>query len=236
MRKLKLKKYEVDLDGDTIYLCDLSGSKTLDFVIPEVVLGDEYDTKNIDFEEGDVVLDIGANVGSLSIMLAKQYPFLKIYAYEAHPINYTILKKNIEDNNVTNISAFNFAVYSVDDHFIDINLNSVNTGASTIFVNPKDHPKLYSPEFSNIEVPTISMDSIIRSNNIDSIKLLKMDCEGSEFDIIENSNLINEIKISNFAIEVHLFMEKYGKSVDNLVNILDEVTIDTVLLKYSGLK
>jgi len=235
MKKLELKKYEIDLDGHTIYLSDLSSSRTLDFVIPEAVVGDEYNTKNIDFKKGDVVLDIGANVGSVSIMLAKKYPFLKIYAYEAHPVNYNILKKNIEDNNVTNVNAFNYAVYSVDDHFIDINLNSDNTGASNVFINPKDHPNLYPSEFSNIEVPTISLDSIIRTNNIDSIKFIKMDCEGSEFEIIENSNLISEIKIENLAIEIHLFMEKYGKNVNNLVNILDEVTTNDVLIKYSGL-
>jgi len=56
-----------------------------------------------------------------------------------------------------------------------------------------------------------------------------------EFEIIENSNLISEIKIENLAIEIHLFMEKYGKNVNNLVNILDEVTTNDVLIKYSGL-
>lgn len=235
MKKLELKKYEIDLDGHTIYLSDLSSSRTLDFVIPEAVVGDEYNTKNIDFKEGDVVLDIGANVGSVSIMLAKKYPFLKIYAYEAHPVNYNILKKNIEDNNITNINAFNYAVYSADDHLIDINLNSDNTGASNVFVNPKDHPNLYPSEFSNIEVSTISFDSIISNNNISSIKLLKMDCEGSEFEILENSNLISEIEIENVGIEVHLFMEKYGKSVDNLVNTVNELASGNVSVKYSGL-
>ena len=232
MKNPELKEYKIDIGDSEITLYDIKSSKTLDFVIPEAIVGDEYNTKNIDFKPGDVVLDIGANVGGVSIMLAKKYPFLKIYSYEAHPINYKNLLKNIEKNNITNIEAFNYAVYSVDNHLINISLCTTNTGATNSFI---DIDKRDIGQSSNIDVSTISLDTIIKNNNIENLKFLKMDCEGAEFEILESSKLINEISVENLGIEVHLFMEEYGKNTNNLVEHLKKITLNSPIIKYSGL-
>jgi len=235
MKPLKLKKYKVNIDNHELILYDIESSRTLDFVIPEAIHGDEYKTKNVDFKPGDVVIDIGANVGSVSIMLAKKYPFLKIYSYEAHPINFQNLQKNIKENNVSNIKAFNNAVFSEDNYFIDISLNIDNTGASNSFIDPEEYPDLYEKEYSSVQVPTISLDTIIKENDIQNIKLLKMDCEGAEFDIFSNSELINQVPLENVGIEIHLFMERLGKNRNELVNHINRICKNPPIIKYNGL-
>jgi FkbM family methyltransferase len=235
MKPLKLKKYKVNIDNHELILYDIESSRTLDFVIPEAIHGDEYKTKNVDFKPGDVVIDIGANVGSVSIMLAKKYPFLKIYSYEAHPINFQNLQKNIKENNVSNIKAFNNAVFSEDNYFIDISLNIDNTGASNSFIDPEEYPDLYEKEYSSVQVPTISLDTIIKENDIQNIKLLKMDCEGAEFDIFSSSELINQVPLENVGIEIHLFMERLGKNRNELVNHINRICKNPPIIKYSGL-
>jgi len=235
MKPLKLKKYKVNIDNHELILYDIESSRTLDFVIPEAIHRDEYKTKNVDFKPGDVVIDIGANVGSVSIMLAKKYPFLKIYSYEAHPINFQNLQKNIKENNVSNIKAFNNAVFSEDNYFIDISLNIDNTGASNSFIDPEEYPDLYEKEYSSVQVPTISLDTIIKENDIQNIKLLKMDCEGAEFDIFSNSELINQVPLENVGIEIHLFMERLGKNRNELVNHINRICKNPPIIKYSGL-
>jgi FkbM family methyltransferase len=217
MKNLNLKKYEITVDNHDIILYDIDSSKTLDFVIPEALYGDEYKLKDVNFQPGDIVLDIGANVGSVSILLAKKYPFLQIYSYEAHPINYSNLLKNIEANNITNIKAFHNAVYSEDNHTIGISMNIDNTGATNSFVDPLYYPGMY---LDSVDVDTISLDTIITSNNIKNIKYLKIDCEGAEFEIFENSKLIENVTIENIGIEIHMFMENLGKSSDNLIELL----------------
>jgi FkbM family methyltransferase len=235
MKPLKLKKYKVNIDNHELILYDIESSRTLDFVIPEAIHGDEYKTKNVDFKPGDVVIDIGANVGSVSIMLAKKYPFLKIYSYEAHPINFQNLQKNIKENNVSNIKAFNNAVFSEDNYFIDISLNIDNTGASNSFIDPEEYPDLYEKEYSSVQVPTISLDTIIKENDIQNIKLLKMDCEGAEFDIFSSSELINQVPLENVGIEIHLFMERLGKNRNELVNHINRICKNPPIIKYNGL-
>lgn len=235
MKPLKLKKYKVNIDNHELILYDIESSRTLDFVIPEAIHGDEYKTKNVDFKPGDVVIDIGANVGSVSIMLAKKYPFLKIYSYEAHPINFQNLQKNIKENNVSNIKAFNNAVFSEDNYFIDINLNIDNTGASNSFIDPEEYPDLYEKEYSSVQVPTISLDTIIKENDIQNIKFLKMDCEGAEFNIFSSSELINQVPLENAGIEIHLFMERLGKNRNELANHINRICKNPPIIKYSGL-
>jgi tRNA A58 N-methylase Trm61 len=71
---------------------------------------DYYLMRTAVFREGDTVVDVGAHSGVVSIYLAKKYPFIKVYAIEPDPVNHTLLKRNIELNNVTNVTAINNAV------------------------------------------------------------------------------------------------------------------------------
>lgn len=58
--------------------------------------------------EGDVVLDGGANVGALSLLVSKRVN--KVVAVEANPVNYKYLLKNINKNNLTNVIPINAAL------------------------------------------------------------------------------------------------------------------------------
>ncbi len=87
----------------------------------------------IDFKEGDIVIDIGANVGMVSILLAKKFPFFKIYSFEPMRNNYESFLKNIELNKVPNgvIKHFNKAV-TKDGRIVSMTKNLINTGNSSV--------------------------------------------------------------------------------------------------------
>ena len=61
-------------------------------------------------QEGDTVVDIGANVGFLSIPAAQKSKTGTLIAVEAHPRTFGLLKENIEKNKLSNIKYFNLAV------------------------------------------------------------------------------------------------------------------------------
>lgn len=215
---MELQHYKVNIDGMELILSDLKSSNTLDFVIGEALHGDEYKTKSINFEPGDIVIDIGANIGAVSIFLAKKYPDITIYAFEAHPVNYENLLRNIKTNNITNIMPFSYAVYSVDDHLIDIRLNPTNTGSTNSFVDHETYLEI-------VKVPTITLDTILKKHNINKIKFLKVDCEGAEFEIFENSKLIKNIPVDYIGIEIHSFFDHAGKERSHaLMSLLNNIS------------
>jgi FkbM family methyltransferase len=152
----------------------------------------------INFQPGDVVLDLGANLGIISILLAKKFPFTKIYSFEASPINYQNFVKNIEDNNCDNITPFNLAVWSTSDATVEIPTSPTNSGGSSIYYKSE-----FFEQYPVSKVQTISLEDIFDQNNIDNCKLLKIDVEGAEYEIFRTFPEEKLSNIKNVGIEFH---------------------------------
>lgn len=175
---------------------------------------------DINFQPGDIILDLGANLGIISILLSKKFPFTKIYSFEASPINYQNFIKNIKDNNCSNITPFNLAVWSTSGDTIQIPTSPTNSGGSSIY---------YKPEFFNqypvLEVQTISLEDIIKQNKIETCKLLKIDVEGAEYEIFKSFPKESLSVIKNIGIEFH---KCEAANLINLKQILKDNNINIV--------
>ena len=190
--------YSYELAGINFYFYDSIISNTVAWVQSEM---EAYNFNTIDFQEGDIVIDIGANVGMISIYLAKKYPFLKIYAFEPVKQNYENLLKNIEINNINEgiITAENVAI-TKDRRNMNIITPLNNTGGSS-FVIERDLNAINSN--INLNVKSITFDDIFEKYNIDKCKLLKIDCEGAEYEILYNASENNLRKCNNMRAEFH---------------------------------
>ena len=62
----------VDIAGVDLTLRDWQGSNVL-AIVPKEILDDDYKLQQIEFRPGDVVVDIGANIGIVAIYLAKTH-------------------------------------------------------------------------------------------------------------------------------------------------------------------
>jgi FkbM family methyltransferase len=186
---------------------------------------------NINFQPDDVILDLGANLGIISILLSKKFPFTKIYSFEASPINYKNFVKNIEDNNCNNITPFNLAVWSTSGEIVKIPTSPTNSGGSSIY---------YKPEFFNqypiSDVQTISLEDIFSQNEIENCKLLKIDVEGAEYEVFktfpkEKLNNIKNIGIEFHKCEANKLINLRQVLKDNKVNIVCEFQTEGNKLK-----
>lgn len=192
--KTKTKQYDF-LDQSLTLTCQET-EHTIDLIQKE--MSTYKSLFKINFQPDDVILDLGANLGIISIILSKKFPFTKIYSYEASPINFQNLIKNIKDNNCNNITPFNLAVWSTTNDTIEIATSPTNSGGSSIY---------YKEEFINkypvSTVKTISLEDILFQNNIKNCKLLKIDVEGAEYKIFKQfpEEKLNVIK--NIGIEYH---------------------------------
>lgn len=123
------------------------------------------------FGPNDVWLDIGANIGAFALRAA---PLVhKVIAVEPEPDNVRWLKRNRDLNNQKNVQIREAAI--VADHQERVWLALSKTFSST-------HRVGSIRGRTNILVDAINIDKIVLDYGVDKIK---MDCEGSEAEILE---------------------------------------------------
>lgn len=132
----------------------------------------DYKLDDLDLKAGDVVVDIGAHKGVVSCYLAKRYPGVRVIAFEPNRANYEVLLKNIEKNGVE-VTAGLCAV-TKDGRLVNIAASESNSGGGTIYSG--------SPG----DIPSVTLQEIFEDYGIDRIALLKIDCEGAEFEILRS--------------------------------------------------
>lgn len=215
IRKVIIKKYSNEsylysckLGGIDFKFCDFIFSCVTEYMPNEI---DDYNFDSIDFKDGDVVIDIGGNIGTVSIYLAKKYPFLKIYAFEPVKQNYENFLKNIELNNINKdiIKVFNLAI-TKDRRDVILTSPFYNSGASNIYDNYSNGIVLNN----DISIKSITFDDIFSNNNISKCKLLKIDCEGAEYEILYSANVENLKNCEYMCGEFHGIEDKREKLYD----------------------
>jgi FkbM family methyltransferase len=163
--------------------------KDYDAALPlyEIFCNNLYNRDHCEINPGDVVVDIGGHLGFFSYFAICKGAD-KVYCFE--PSKDCI--KAIQDNFIfSNLILENLAVTST-------------TGEVIFYYNTKSsmQSSIYTPELSNgIICKSTNLNDYIIKNNIPKINYLKIDCEGSEYDIIKSlseeylSNNINKICI-----------------------------------------
>jgi FkbM family methyltransferase len=138
------------------------------------IFGDNYKVleSGIPFSPNDVILDIGACEGMFSIMMAKLFPFTRVIALEPIPRTYHMMMRNIGLNGCQNIDAYNIGGGKLTGkHPMFMCKDDISGGGSAVMTfNPDQHEK--------IEVDVISLDDLWKREELDRVRLLKIDIEG----------------------------------------------------------
>ena len=165
--------------------------------VSEVFLGHEYDTKLL---HPHVIVDIGANIGTFSVLSAKLHPQATIYAFEPAPATFKHLKKNLELNGVKNVIASDRALSAKTETRQFFQSNS--SGLSSFHLERKGG--------TYVNVECISFADLMREKNIEKIDYLKMDCEGAEYEILMDCPSEVLQKIKNIVLEYHNGITKFN--------------------------
>ena len=142
--------------------------------IPEI----EFCKKEI--KKGDTVVDIGANIGLFTLFFSKLVGTTgRVIAFEPDPENFDVLKKNIELNEITNVTLVQKGVSNKNES-VKLYKSNVSGGHSLI-------KNEWAKEYTNIQ--TVTLDDYFRGEEIDMIKI---DAEGFELEVIEGGKKLLE--------------------------------------------
>lgn len=174
-------------------------------IVDNIFLG-EYSYTGFDIKPTDVVIDIGAHIGIFSLFSAVQATHGKIFAYEPQSENFNLLKINTILNQSSNITFENYAI-------------SDKKSSMRLYLPSKSKclANLYHPSPTYETVNTLTLEDIFSEKKISVCNLLKLDCEGAEYDILTSTSPSIFKRIDKIIFEYHLERNK----LKNLSNFLE---------------
>ena len=166
-----------------------------------------YKAEGYEIKNGDCVVDIGAHIGSFTVWAL--HHGANVIAFEPDEVNFSLLMQNVQEAEKTckgAIDLHNAAVRSIEGiFFIDRGgEGQPNTGGYKI---------VEEMEGESVEVVrSVPVDVIFSS--VPRIDYLKLDCEGSEYDILEKLNDEQWAMINKIVMEWHFDKERAEKVVE----------------------
>lgn len=191
------KVIKVVLDGFTFNVSNRSEF----LILKEIFIDGIYNfTINMDV----IVFDIGMNVGFTSLFFANKKNIQTIYSFEPVKETYNDAIKNFEQNYMLSkkIYAYNQGLFS-SNKLMEFTYNPDNKGSFGFVGNEKF--KKHNNVFHKKKIQLFDVKQIIE-NQLKETELnyvIKIDCEGAEYDIIPEILKINRLPIL-FMIEWHL--------------------------------
>lgn len=138
------------------------------------------------------VVDVGAHIGLFSLYASRAIQAKRIVSVEPDSLNFELLSKNMSDNQVEGSTLVKAAIAG-DSGGRRMYISSSNTGGHS----------LYAGGGSSRSVRAVSLLELFRSSGISECSLLKMDCEGAEMEVLENTpdELLRNVSI--ISLEYH---------------------------------
>lgn len=186
-------------------------------VIEEVFINFLYDFRTI---EHVVVCDVGMNVGVASLFFASFENVKKVYGFEPFLGTFKLAEENFKLNSTiaSKITYYNYGLGKSDSTLSVPLPNSGFLGGTTSDFFYPHLPKNRKSENTTVEIKEISkIIQQIKTEHPSQKILLKLDCEGAEYEIVDNlcdTGLINEVS--------YIFAEYHFKGKEALMQRLTQ--------------
>ncbi|MDT8287588.1 MAG: FkbM family methyltransferase, partial [Elusimicrobiales bacterium] len=130
--------------------------------------------------DGDIVMDVGANIGWFSLVLSTgARP--AVYAFEPAARSYRLLCENIRLNGKTNVVPVNMAVDAAAGRKALFLYKDCNQGRHSLIKAPK--------HVASVEVDSTTLDDFMSRNDMTdrAVKFIKIDTEGNELNVLKGA-------------------------------------------------
>jgi len=208
-----------------LYKLSLRGIGILNTGDPKVT-GESYFFGNILSKYNiKVVFDIGANTGGYSEQIRKYFPNSTIHSFEPNPDIFKVLKNSATNSNVKiyNIGLSDKIGKSKLWDFADeAKLKSTQPTSTLSSLNKEVITKYHKQKAKSYEIKLDTVDNFCKKNKIGRIDFMKIDTEGSEYEILKGAKAMlskNKVKIIQFEFnEMNVYSRVFFK---DFVDLLD---------------
>ncbi len=190
-------------------------------VLREVYVNKEYEWFPV--QDPKVIVDLGAHFGDTTLYYHAHFPNATIIAVEPAPENFARLQKHVAG--IKNILCVNAAVGSVDGT-ITLNLGASSLGHSVIKRHESDVA---------VEVPLLTLSSVLGRAGVEKADLIKFDIEGAEFELFKDETQYK--KFTSFIGELHFDLSEnqnlnsFKQKFSDFSVEVDEIKSDRFILK-----
>jgi len=206
--------FGVELEGETVerrggfWWCLDPG----DYICQDVYWSGAKDRAEIrealrSMRRGSVMLDVGANFGYYSVVIAARFgQQCTIHAFEPNPLIFARLHKNLKLNGAA----------AVVPHQVGL---SDQEGTAAIVDVPGHSGAVYLRPGSGVAVT--SLDLFVRRQGLEDVDLIKIDAEGAELRILRGARGILERFRPNILIELNApTLERENSSISEVIALL----------------
>lgn len=186
----KLKDFNIE-DGKKGLLISFEGlkleleTKEEFLILNEVFIKEDY---SFELKDDCIVLDIGANVGFSSLYFSRLNNVIKIFSYEPVKDTFNAAEKNLDQNNISKkATLFNFGLGGKErkEAFFYKHQAKGNSGLRGKLSPSYENSENCETRIVEIKKASEVLETIFRENALYK-KVLKIDCEGAEYEIIED--------------------------------------------------
>lgn len=209
----------------------------------EISVNGMYDTAAAQLRAGDVMLDVGANIGLASLMFCRSVPDLQIIAFEPAPQTFACLQENLS-RHVPGAVAVRAAVCDRPGD-MEFTFYPNSPGNSSLFADREADDATTRRFLQNsgideefieelvedlhlgvtIPVPVVTVSDVIRQHEISEVGLLKVDVERAELAVLQGIEDEHWPLIRHVVAEVHA----EGERLELIVGMLRERGFSTVV-------
>lgn len=182
-----MSKLEYVSNDVTVRIEPRDGS-TDEIVAKEAFVENTYNLHPDDFAHSGVFVDLGANVGAVTL-LAKTLGAKRLIAFEPEPSNFRMLEANLKENGVE-AELHNVAVWDTECELPLVPLYGNSTS---------DEKTVKQHSDSVLSVPAVDIAKALET--ITDIDVLKVDIEGAEYRVLMRPTV--NVKARKIVVEFH---------------------------------
>lgn len=201
----------------------ISSKEETEYIFSEIFNEAQYEGHDITIQKGDLIFDVGANIGLFSLFMKQVQANVKIFAFEPIEPTFNVLQKNVDLHDLQHTYLFNYGLSSTnnpqkiftfypnmaansttkpDDILADLaDRVDVKTDSNTENIENLFEAFFQEQEQVTCEVKTLS--SVINELRINAIDLLKIDVEGEEYEVFQGIEAKDWPKIKQVVAEIH---------------------------------